>query len=157
MCEQMKCNDLPSGERCNSIVEYEQYTADQEETRVIAGAQTVLASLYSAIEARLALQQPLAALAGRLDLVLAQLPSGDAVNGTPSHLQPQASFLCYICCCLFSELYRMQQVLLHVISRDRLASNVHGPRSIRHTDVRGHMHIEIGGNTIPQVIPVVFS
>ena len=43
-----------------------------------AGAQAPLAELYQLIEARLALQRPLASLAGRLDLLCAQIPSTTA-------------------------------------------------------------------------------
>ena len=94
----------------------------------------MLASLYSAIEARLALQQPLAALAGRLDLVLAQLPSGDSVNGTPSHLQPQAFFMFQLLLS-FLELYRTQKDLLHVKNGKRSTSEAPDPKSVRHSDV----------------------
>ena len=43
-----------------------------------AGAQADLAGLYQMIEARLALQRPLASLAGRLDLLCAQIPPAGA-------------------------------------------------------------------------------
>ena len=42
----------------------------------------MLSSLYLTIESRLALQKPLTELSGRLDLLLAQVPSASDILGT---------------------------------------------------------------------------
>ncbi|KAK9842376.1 hypothetical protein WJX84_011758, partial [Apatococcus fuscideae] len=43
----------------------------------LPGVQTTLVALYQTIEARLAMQNPLLSLAGRLDLLTAQIPKGE--------------------------------------------------------------------------------
>ncbi|KAK9820726.1 hypothetical protein WJX74_004699 [Apatococcus lobatus] len=46
----------------------------------LPGVQPVLVALYQAIEARLAMQNPLLSLAGRLDLLTAHIPAGERGN-----------------------------------------------------------------------------